>query len=240
MARQIRIGTCGFRGARSDYYELLECVEVQHTFYQPPAVKTLDGWRQEAPEGFVFAIKAWQLITHTASSPTYKRLKRSLSDDEASGAGAFRDSAIVREAWEATRACAAALDARAILFQCPASFRPTEENIDNLRSFFGRIERDARHCCWEPRGAWDPELLAALCEELDLWHVVDPFAAATVTPERCYHRLHGRTGWRYQYEEDELGDLVSLLPDDGESFVFFNNIRMIDDAVRFRTIVDRA
>src|SRR5688500_580847 len=97
--RDIRIGTCGFRGSRPAYYAVLDTVEVQHTFYQPPAIKTLEGWRKEAPEGFEFTLKAWQLITHLASSPTYKRMKRALNDDEASGAGSFTDSAIVREAW---------------------------------------------------------------------------------------------------------------------------------------------
>ena len=48
----IRIGTCGFRGSRPAYYAVLDTIEVQHTFYQPPAVKTLEGWRKEAPDGF--------------------------------------------------------------------------------------------------------------------------------------------------------------------------------------------
>jgi uncharacterized protein YecE (DUF72 family) len=239
MSRALRIGTCGFRSSRSAYYELLESVEVQHTFYQPPGIATLEGWRAEAPRDFEFTLKAWQLITHTASSPTYNRLKRALTDEECAGAGSFRDSPIVREAWNVTRECARALDARIVLFQCPASFRPSEENVENLRAFFATIERGELACAWEPRGAWDPELIHELCEELDLWHAVDPFAATTVTPERCYFRLHGRTGWRYQYEEEELGDLVSLLPEDGPAYVYFNNIRMIEDAVRFRSIVDR-
>ena len=233
----IHIGTCGFRGARPAYYEILDTVEVQHTFYEPPAIKTLEGWRNEAPEGFEFTLKAWQLITHLASSPTYKRMKRVLNEEEAGGAGSFRDSAIVREAWEVTRKCAAALGARTVLFQCPASFKPTEENIENMRMFFGAVERDGLNFCWEPRGAaWDPETVHELCDELTLWHAVDPFATTTVTSDRCYFRLHGRTGWRYTYESDELEDLLELLGDATDAYVFFNNIRMKEDAVRLRTI----
>ena len=229
----IHIGTCGFRGSRPAYYAVLDTVEVQHTFYQPPGLKTLEGWRAEAPEGFEFTLKAWQLITHLASSPTYKRMKRMLTEDEASGAGSFRDSPIVHEAWEVTRKCAAALGARVVLFQCPASFRPTDENIANMRAFFARIDRGSLRLAWEPRGAaWDPETVHVLCDELDLWHAVDPFAATSVTPDRCYYRLHGRTGWRYTYEQEELESLLELLDDSIESYVFFNNIAMTNDAVR--------
>jgi hypothetical protein len=28
-----------------EYADLLTCVEVQHTFYQPPHIKTLEKWR---------------------------------------------------------------------------------------------------------------------------------------------------------------------------------------------------
>ncbi len=57
-----------------------------------------------------------------------------------------------------------------------------------------------------------------------------------MTPERCYYRLHGRTGWRYQYEDDELAELITLLPAQGVSYVFFNNVRMLDDAARFQEL----
>ena len=76
---------------------MLKAVEVQHTFYQPPRVETLAKWRAEAPRGFEFTIKAWQLITHQPSSPTYRRLKRALTEEEREGAGAFRASASCRQ-----------------------------------------------------------------------------------------------------------------------------------------------
>jgi uncharacterized protein YecE (DUF72 family) len=236
---RIKIGCCGFRSARAEYYALLPAVEVQHTFYQPPQVSTLANWRAEAPPAFEFTVKAWQLITHNASSPTYRRLKRELTAEERDTAGSFRPSKIVREAWAETRACAAALTAKAILFQCPASFRPTEANVANLRKFCQRANRTRGdlHFCWEPRGDWPRELVRELCAELDLWHVVDPFAARTVTPARCYFRLHGRGGWRYQYEDAELEELHALLPADADAYVFFNNVKMIEDAFRFREIV---
>lgn len=236
--RSVKIGCSGFRSSRESYYPLLPAVEVQHTFYQPPQVSTLKKWRAEAPRGFEFALKAWQLVTHQSSSPTYRRLKRKLDEEEKAGAGSFRATPIVSEAWEVTRACAAALKARTLLFQCPASFRPTQENVANMREFFRTAERDRLNFCWEPRGGWPTELIKELCEELNLWHVVDPFVERTLTPRRAYFRLHGRKGWRYKYEDGELEELSSMLPRGAASYVFFNNVEMLDDAVRFREIVE--
>ncbi len=234
----IKIGCCGFRSSRDSYYPLLPAVEVQHTFYQPPRLATLEGWREEAPGDFEFTLKAWQLITHQATSPTYRRLKLELTDKEKEKCGSFRSSPIVKEAWNVTEACAVALRAKMVLFQCPASFRPTKVNIESMRKFFGRVKRQGLSFCWEPRGAWSREVIKDLCDELDLWHVVDPFSERTVTPGRCYFRLHGRKGWRYSYEDGELEELCSMLPADVESYVFFNNIRMKEDALRFKAIVE--
>jgi hypothetical protein len=49
-------------------YPILPAVEVQHTFYQSPQISTLKKWPKEAPPDFEFTLKAWQLITHTATS----------------------------------------------------------------------------------------------------------------------------------------------------------------------------
>lgn len=237
MKNKIKIGTCGFRGNKIEYSRLLTCVEIQHTFYQPPQIKTLERWRAEMPEDFEFAVKAWQLITHEAKSPTYKRLKKKLTGQEKEEAGYFKPTAIVREAWETTLACAEALRAKTILFQCPASFKPYRYNIANLEKFFSSIERGKLDFGWEPRGEWDDKIVKEICERHDLRHVVDPFKKQTVTPGKCYYRLHGVTGWRYKYEEDELRELTSLLPGNERSYVFFNNIEMTEDALRFQEIV---
>jgi len=237
MKNSVKIGTCGFRTNKTEYAQVLSTVEVQQTFYQPPQITTLERWREVVPPEFEFTVKAWQLITHEAKSPTYKRLKKNLSETEREEAGRFQPTAIVEEAWKTTFACAEALQAKTILFQCPASFKPYQENISNLERFFSAIERGRFNFVWEPRGDWDENVVKRICKEYDLWHVVDPFAAKTVTPEKCYYRLHGRGGWRYEYETDELEDLAAILPKNKLSYIFFNNIRMTEDAVKFQEII---
>lgn len=228
-----KVGTCGFGLAQVEYARAFACVEVQHTFYQPPQLTTLERWRRQLPPDFEFTLKAWQLITHDAKSPTYRRLKRKLSDTEKQEAGYFRSTAIVKEAWETTLASAKALSAKTILFQCPASFKQTEENIAALEKFFRSIDRACLNLCWEPRGVWDNRVVRSICDKLQLWHVVDPFVGKTMTPNRTYFRLHGRNGWRYQYEISELQELAAIVAKQKAGYVFFNNSKMNEDGLRF-------
>ena len=232
--RTVKIGLCGFTIAIAEYPRWFPLVEVQQTFYQPSAPGVMRRWRAGVPADFEFTIKAWQRVTHTAASPTYRRLKRPLTAAERAGAGAFRDSAIVAEGWRATVDAAALLGASAILFQCPASFRPTDENVANMRSFFRRIDRPPNvRLLWEPRGPWRADVVAALCADHELVHVVDPFVNPTVTRGVTYYRLHGITGSRHVYSDDELLRLRDMVPADGETYVMFNNIPRADDARRF-------
>jgi uncharacterized protein YecE (DUF72 family) len=79
--------------------------------------------------------------------------------------------------------------------------------------------------------------IKTLCLDLDLWHAVDPFSKPTETPDRCYYRMHGRTGFRYKYEEDELSELAQMLPAGKTAYVFFNNRYMLEDALLFQSLL---
>lgn len=240
---RIRVGCCGFSTARSIYFRTLPVVEIQQTFYQPPQPCTIEGWRAEAPDGFEFTLKAWQLITHEASSPTYRRLKQRLRDIDRPKVGSFRWTDLTQRAWQTTREAARLLNARKVVFQCPASFRPTDENKDRMREFFSRIPRLNLTCIWEPRGTWLDDDIRALCEELDLIHCVDAFKASPATvpqkgSELRYYRLHGPTGKSASYSDPELKWLAGLAAEtEGHAYFMFNNIRMFEDARRFQEML---
>jgi uncharacterized protein YecE (DUF72 family) len=87
-----RIGTCGFADAQDKMFEVFSILEVQKSFYQPPKVETARRWRQRAPADFMFTVKAWQLITHEATSPAYRCLNESLSDAELDQRGRFQSN----------------------------------------------------------------------------------------------------------------------------------------------------
>jgi uncharacterized protein YecE (DUF72 family) len=235
----VKIGCCGFPVGKKEYMARLKVVEVQQTFYQPPRPETARRWREEAPPEFEFTLKAWQLITHESTSPTYRRLKRPLTAEERQQAGAFKPTPLVRQAWEATLEIAQALRARLIVFQCPAKFDPSPEHVGHLRRFFGEIDRKNLIMAWEARGSWPREEVRALCQELNLLPVVDPFTTPPFAGPLAYFRLHGKTGYRYRYTEQDLAEMAEMLRDREEAYVMFNNMKMWEDARRFLSQVFR-
>jgi uncharacterized protein YecE (DUF72 family) len=177
-------------------------------------------------------------ITHEPGSPTYRRLRTNLSDAEKKGAGAFRRTSVTLNAWERTRRIARLLRADKVLFQCPASFRPSRENKDRLRAFFGDIDREGLTCIWEPRGDWTDDDIRRICRDCNLVHCVDPFANQPVTGGLRYHRLHGISGYRHEFSDDELAWLRDMLPGRCDCYVLFNNRSMVDDARCFRRMME--
>lgn len=232
----LKVGCSGFPVNRREYARCFQVVEVQQTFYQPPLRETARRWREALPLDFEFTLKAWQLITHPATSPTYRRLRRPLTLAERSQAGFFQNTPLVKAAWELTRDMALTLGSRVILFQCPASFTPAPNHLRNLRLFFTNLPRGEFLFAWEARGAWPRELVTELCEELNLIPVVDPLATSPYPGDLAYFRLHGIGGYRYRYRDSDLERLAELLQGFEEAYVFFNNSYMWDDARRFLKI----
>ena len=233
----VRLGLCGWTIAMATYVQRFRLVEVQHTFYEPPADALLARWRAQAPSRFEFTIKAWQLVTHESGSPTYRRLKRPLPDEHRGQVGAFRSTPPVLQAWARTLECARVLRASAVLLQCPRSFRPTSKNVDRMRRFLGSVERPDGRLLWEPRGDWPDPLVRELCADLGLVHVTDPMQRETVTPEQTYYRLHGTTGARHVHTDDELRRLRDLVVGRPDPYVLFNNLPRVGDAARFRELL---
>jgi uncharacterized protein YecE (DUF72 family) len=75
----IRIGTSGFsyehwrgrfyprgsRGCEFAYYaSMFDTVELNVTFYRMPSASTFRKWAEEAPDDFIFAVKASRYLTH--------------------------------------------------------------------------------------------------------------------------------------------------------------------------------
>jgi uncharacterized protein YecE (DUF72 family) len=229
---QTHVGCCGFVVAQEQYFRLFKVIEIQQTFYQLPRLRTAEKWRKAAPDDFEFTLKAWQLITHEPSSPTYRRLGTKIEPAEMGEYGSFRSTAAVKDAWARTAMFARALGAKIVVFQCPASFRATKEHVGNLRAFFAGIDREGLQFAWEPRGAWPNRLVKDLCGELDLIHCVDPFRSEAQHGEIQYFRLHGVTGYQYRYNDGELERLKRWV-EDKSTYVLFNNNWMKEDALRF-------
>jgi len=241
----IRIGCCGFPISRKVYYQHFSIVELQNIFYQLPRLSTAQKWRDQAPSEFLFCMKAWQVITHPASSPTYRRLKKSpITIDEQ--VGMFQPTTSVFRAWELTREIALAINAFAVVFQCPPHFGQTHQHIQNLKRFFGSIQPQPFQLVLEFRSAWDTATVAQLCEELRLIHGVDPFKEKPAAGDIYYFRLHGSPPgphmYKYQYSTNDLLWLKHQITSswsDKPICCFFNNTTMWEDAQRFQEMIQK-
>jgi uncharacterized protein YecE (DUF72 family) len=229
---RVKVGCCGFPCSRKEYFSQFKLVEVQQTFYKMPKLETALSWRQQAPPDFEFSLKAWQLITHPPSNPTYRKAGIQIPSGKQEHYGFFRPSDEVHKAWEETRQWAQALRARVIVFQCPASFEENRQNIDNLISFLQVVGRTEFLFAWEPRGKWSDRVIQDLCRQLGLIHCVDLSVRMPLYGQPWYLRLHGPPRYRHRYSEEELIQLKSLIQD-RESYVLFNNINMYHDALAF-------
>jgi uncharacterized protein YecE (DUF72 family) len=238
------VGCCGWCEAKAKYFNDFPVIELQSTFYELPSLALASRWRALAPPEFNFNLKAWQLITHAPSSPTYRKLKSKLSETEHDLVGFFRPTEQVTLAWERTADIARILRAKVVLFQCPASFKAEKKNIQHLITFFSKINRGELQLAWEPRGEWPLELVTTICTDLNLLHCVDPLSVMMDTIEPSYWRLHGKDGYSYRYLEDDLVKLSELQRHCyergiGPQYIFFNNIWMKEDARRFQSYMRR-
>src|SRR5688572_25896108 len=100
----VRVGLCGFTMSMQDYHRHFSVVEIQNTFYEPPRDLLLKKWRTVTPASLEYTMKVWQLVTHPASSPTYRRMKRPVAAGEEPGF--FRSSPAVQEGWQRSVQCA--------------------------------------------------------------------------------------------------------------------------------------
>ena len=121
IASPLRIGVCGFCLPQAELFRSFRLLEVQQTFYWPPQLKTVERWRRTAPSDFEFTLKAFQAITHTYNHRTYRKVR--FSADELAQCGGFRDTQVVRDAWELTRTLAEALDATIRCISVPTKLR---------------------------------------------------------------------------------------------------------------------
>jgi len=249
----VKVGVCSFT---RKMYNMFKIVEVQQTFYNIPQRKTVERWRKEAPQDFEFSFKIFQGLTHPHNSPTWKRYRGKLSEEQKRLVGNLSLNELTQQWVKTMIEFANILKAPLLVVQTPASFKCTSENIEQAREFFryfsDELEKHGVETLigWEPRGDWLKEenrsALRKIIDEIPrLIHVVDPFFhEQVIIKETSYFRLHGKPylNYRYKYSEDDfefLKQLVKKLEREGvrEAYFMFNNTNMINDALRFSSIL---
>ncbi|MFI5486327.1 MULTISPECIES: DUF72 domain-containing protein [Micromonospora] len=235
------------------YARQFPLVEVDATYYSPPAERTARLWAERTPAGFTFNVKAFSLLTGhpTKVSALYKDLrpdtdKRNLYPDDL-------PPQAYEEVW--TRFLSA-LDPLveagrlgALLFQFPPWFTIKRDN----KQYLLEVERrcaplrpvfEFRHASWFDGSNADETLaflrqhrLAYVCVDMPQGHrsSVPPVLAATA--DLAVVRFHGHSDkWTskdihekfgYRYSDRELKDwapkLRELADSTGQTHVLMNN-----------------
>ncbi len=202
------------------YSGRLKAVEINNTFYRMPNESVLTSWGEQVPSGFVFTLKAPQVITH---------LKR-LRDVSEETRYLFRTLSV--------------LDRKLgpVLFQFPKSFRADRPVLED---FLALILGDMA-CAFEFRNvSWlDDEILGLLRKKGASLCIADTDEnpAHEIIPTASWGYLRLR---RSEYTDADLSEwMEKILSQEWErAFVFFkhedeNPARGPEMAMRFQELID--
>ena len=223
--------------ARLRYYaDQFDIVEVDSTYYAPPSARNSELWAARTPDGFVFNVKAFGLLTHHPAVverlPDW--LRNALPEEARGKRNAYaKDLAgeVLDKVWELHREAlgplAAAGKLGAVLFQFPPWFVRSRENREYLQRLPARLPGWPLAVEFRGGGWMDDDSAATLrlLEAAGLTYVaVDepqgfpnstpPLAA--VTAPLAIVRLHGRNAGTWESRTGAASDRFKYLYSDGE------------------------
>jgi uncharacterized protein YecE (DUF72 family) len=197
------------------YSENFPLVEVDATFYALPSERNARLWTERTPDGFVFNVKAFGLMTHhaVAVKSLPEPVREMLPEEAAAKARVYaRDlpEDALNAVWDmfagALQPLAQAGKLGAILYQFPHWFAASRQNVQYLREL---AERSPAQPAIEFRGAgWmkegGQERTLDLLRDIGATYVVvdepqgfktsvPPVVAAT-SPDLAMLRFHGHNG----------------------------------------------
>lgn len=190
------------------YARHFDTVEVNNSFYQLPTANTFDNWRESAPRGFLFALKASRFITHM------KKLK----DPESSSKKFF----LVADRLQKKLG--------PILFQLPPRWKV---NVERLDEFLHAIPREHKYAVEFRDESWLVSPVYDVLRRHKVAFCIHDFADMKVPHEITagftYIRFHGPTSAKYYgwYSDGELQAwaerIASWRADLSDVYVYFNN-----------------
>jgi uncharacterized protein YecE (DUF72 family) len=191
------------------YTELFDTVEVNTTFYRLPNRTMVQGWADNTPDDFTFAVKVSRYLTHI------KRLTE------------------VRDGWERLQERIEPLittrKLTCLLWQLPGSF---ERDDARLAGAIEQLPRDQRHAFEFRHPSWFCPPVMRMLREANIALVIGdspnrPFQAHQLTADWGYVRFHyGHRGRRGNYSPRELqqwADRISDWSREAQMLVYFNN-----------------
>ncbi|MEW6567228.1 MAG: DUF72 domain-containing protein [Chloroflexota bacterium] len=195
----------------SFYAQEFDTVELNVTYYRLPDQRTVAGWLKRTPDGFLFAVKAHQSLTHDREYADFDGFRRSI--DELRQAGKL--------------AC--------VLAQFPHSFHPTHANrqyLPRLREGLGDLPvvvefRDSAWLDEETFEQLEKHRLGFCCvDEPRLPGLMPPVARATAPV--AYVRFHGRNAQRW-WQHEQAWERYDYTYSASELLEWVDKIRDLDD-----------
>jgi len=209
------------------YAGAFDTVEINNSFYRLPKPETFAKWRDQAPPGFRFAVKANRFLTQA------KKL-RDCADPIA------RMMAPVRELRETLGP---------ILYQLPPRFRANPERLDE---FLALLPRDLTHVFEFREASWHGDEVLAVLERHGASFCTHDMPGLEVPRLAigpiAYVRFHGSSGKYWgRYSDEALGgwrDWMLAQAEAGrEVWAYFNNdihAEAIADALNLIALVRQA
>ena len=190
------------------YARHFDTVEVNSTFYRLPTVKAVQGWVDQTPAGFVFAVKLSRYVTHVKRlrdlAPSLERLYERIEPLVRSG------------------------KLGPLLWQLPPTFKRDDERLAQALA----AAPPGRHCVEFRHESWFAPDVIALLREHDVALVIGDrpevrrFQTHELTTDWTFVRFHhGTRGARGNYSDSELRDWAERLRSwpVAEAFLYFNN-----------------
>ncbi|MEM0020774.1 MAG: DUF72 domain-containing protein [Fervidicoccaceae archaeon] len=244
------IGVCGFPKAMASVFLQVDIVELQQTFYDLLSKRRIMSIKKAKPEEKKISMKVWQVVTHPPESPTWKKIKKLPEDGERSNYGYLKPTEENFTALKLSLFQAKELGAFAAILQTPPSMPYNLGHLENITEFFrnalSMFSREGILLVWEPRGAY-AEDVRFLEKISDLGVVICSDVlkrGMLVENDVIYTRLHGlgekEVNYAYKYTNEDLERLkrivLKYLENGKKVYVLFNNVYMLDDAVRFKKL----
>jgi uncharacterized protein YecE (DUF72 family) len=237
----IRIGTSGWvythwrrvfypmdlpqRDWFSFYARSFDTVEINNSFYRLPSPGTFEAWRQQAPAGFLYAVKASRYLTHL------KKLK----EPEAPLARFFEHAGCLEETLGP------------VLYQLPPNWRA---NLPRFEHFLSVLPASTGHVIEFRDQSWLTEEVFHLMERYGVAHCIHDMhplqVPCRVTAHTVYLRFHGDMEHRGDYSSAALATWAERIErwrrGGHDVFAYFNNDVFgyaIKNALALKGMVDR-
>lgn len=188
------------------YTREFDTVEINNSFYRLPSADTFEAWRQQAPPGFLYAVKASRYLTH---------LKK------------LQDPAEPLQEFFA-RASRLGNTLGAVLYQLPPHWHV---NLSRFESFLSALPQSYTHVIEFRDPSWLCDEVFRLMERYQVAHCIHdmyPLKIPTcVTAPLVYVRLHGSLTHGGDYTATTLRTwarrIVTWHTEQHDVLVYFNN-----------------